>query len=87
MRNHFINTLITAIENKIAISIRLETDNFNAIMTDGLPDAMDIEGKNIIIYAGSDVYTVDTSEIEYNEEDEMFIFYGTHNKLTISFAM
>lgn len=87
MNKHFINTLITAIENKIAISIRLETDNFNAIMTDGLPDAMDIEGKNIIIYAGSDVYTVDTSEMEYNEEDEAFIFYGAYNKLTISFAM
>ena len=86
MKNSIVASINSAIENNSEILFKLETGTNNGILTACVPDAVDYDGDSIIVYSGHNIYTVDITNAEYEEEDDTYIFNNEVSRMTISFA-
>lgn len=72
MLENLIFALQNAVDRSEEIEINLSVGATNSVCVYFVPDTFDESDDELIIYCGADVYTVDVSEIDYDEANNEY---------------
>lgn len=74
--------IIEAITNRTEIDVTISVDNNNGISCSFIPEYMDDNDDNIVIYYASGEFVLDVNAMQYDETDNSF--YKVHNGILIT---
>ena len=83
MKENLTATIYAAIENRTPIRFTFESGT-NAISTSLIPDGVDEGSETLIVYSGTDIITIGTKFVEYNEVENEYMCANGFSFVTIS---
>ena len=83
MKEKFMATINEAIDNGTEIFITMES-GLNAVSVTVIPTSIDEGSGSVVIYAGTDIFVIDTEMISYDNDEFLFVNKENTSLVTIS---
>ena len=83
MKEKFMATINEAIDNGTEIFITMES-GLNAVSVTVIPTSIDEGSGSVVIYAGTDIFVIDTESVSYDNDEFMFVNKENTSLVTIS---
>lgn len=83
MRKELLATINKAIDNAEKLVIEIHA-GISGMRVECNPDGVDEGSSSVVIYAGNDLYSVDISDVSWDEDEDKFICNNEHCAVSIS---